>query len=109
MPSTCLGSGLRPGVKSSYEPFCLADKREEANADRAVVAARLRAVERAVAGGWERAVAGCDRADRAVAGCERADRTVDKWSDLAVDNRAVDGATSIGVLETVDGWGARAP
>tara|TARA_B100000683_G_scaffold115389_1_gene113396 strand:+ start:377 stop:601 length:225 start_codon:yes stop_codon:yes gene_type:complete len=74
-----------------------------------VVAARLRAVERAVAGGWERAVAGCDRADRAVAGCERADRTVDKWSDLAVDNRAVDGATSIGVLETVDGWGARAP
>ena len=100
MPSTCLGSGLRPGVKSSYEPFCLADKREEANADRAVVAARLRAVERAVAG-W-------DRADRAVEGW-RADRTVERWSERAVDNRAVDGATSIGALETCVGCGARAP
>ena len=108
MPSTCLGSGLRPGVKSSYEPFCLADKREEANADRAVVAARLRAVERAVAGGWDRAVAGWDRADRAVEGW-RADRTVERWSERAVDNRAVDGATSIGALETCVGCGARAP
>ena len=73
-----------------------------------MVAARLRAVLRAVAGGWERAdraVAGWDRA----VGCERADRTVERWSERAVDNRAVDGATSIGVLETVDGWGARAP
>ena len=102
MPSTCLGSGLRPGVKSSYEPFCLADKREEANADRAVVAARLRAVERAVAGGWDRAVAGWDRADRAVEGW-RADRTVERWSVREVDNRAVEGATSIGALETCVG------
>ena len=59
---------------------------------------RLRAVLRAVAGGWDRAV-----------GWDRADRTVDKWSERAVESRAVDGATSIGVLETVDGWGARAP
>ena len=73
-----------------------------------MVAARLRAVERAVAGGWERAV-GCERADRAVAGCDRADRTVERWSERAVESRAVDGATSIGVLETVEGWGARAP
>ena len=99
---------MRPGVRSSYEPFCLADKREEANADRAVVAARLRAVLRAVAGGWDRAVAGWDRADRAVEGW-RADRTVERWSERAVESRAVDGATSIGVLETVEGWGARAP
>ena len=74
-----------------------------------MVAARLRAVLRAVAGGWDRAVAGWDRADRAVAGCDRADRTVERWSDLAVDNRAVDGATSMGALETVDGCGALAP
>ena len=73
-----------------------------------MVAARLRAVERAVAGGWERAVAGCERADRAVEGW-RADRTVERWSERAVESRAVDGATSIGVLETVDGCGARAP
>ena len=64
-----------------------------------MVAARLRAVERAVAGGC----------DRAVAGCERADRTVDKWSERAVESRAVDGATSIGALETCVGCGARAP
>ena len=70
-----------------------------------MVAARLRAVLRAVAGGWDRAVAGWDRA----VGWDRADRTVERWSDLAVDNRAVDGATSIGVLETVEGCGARAP
>ena len=69
-----------------------------------MVAARLRAVERAVAGGWERAVSW----DRAV-GWERADRTVERWSERAVESRAVDGATSIGVLETVEGWGARAP
>ena len=61
-------------------------------------------MERAVAGGRDRAV-GWDRA----VSCERADRTVDKWSERPVDNRAVDGATSIGVLETCEGCGARAP
>ena len=65
-----------------------------------MVAARLRAVLRAVAGGWDRAVAGWDRA---VAGCDRADRTVDKWSERAVESRAVDGATSIGALDTCVG------
>ena len=75
-----------------------------------MVAARLRAVERAVAGGWDRAVAGgwdravagWDRADRAVEGW-RADRTVERWSERAVESRAVDGATSIGALETCVG------
>ena len=74
-----------------------------------MVAAWLRAVLRAVAGGWERADRAVAGWDRAVAGCDRADRTVDKWSERAVESRAVDGATSIGVLETVDGCGARAP
>ena len=60
-----------------------------------MVAARLRAVERAVAG-W-------DRADRAVAGWERADRTVERWSERAVESRAVEGATSMGALETCVG------
>ena len=68
-----------------------------------MVAARLRAVLRAVAGGWERADRAVAGWDRAVAGCDRADRTVDKWSERAVESRAVDGATSIGALETCVG------
>ena len=58
---------------------------------------------RAVAGGWDRAVAGCERA------VDRADWTVERWSERAVESRAVDGATSIGALETCVGCGARAP
>ena len=54
---------------------------------------------RAVAGGW----------DRAVAGCERADRTVERWSERPVESLAVEGSTTMGAFETCEGCGARAP